>query len=351
LKQLNTFVISLFVVILTTLAASCGGSNIGLNNPGENEQIAQQGNDGTGQNVDENFNMDEFPTFPVDEESDGEGIVLEAKGASWVSSPNHLAPWAHHNAGVDPLDPACYLLQGQMPVLTHVPKGPRYAYAIYKIHLGATESDLLSMKIVAQPGAAGDVYFGGIANFSAMHWNFYGPEGAAPTWSTDMTTLGYDFTSAAGDMYVALLIPAVQSLHVTDIVLDFRDRDKPNENPTVWNVWGQAFEDYATGSPHAGYQVSFEDLNSGVSYTTMTAVDGKWGMNLPAGHYKFGVDSNEMLLDVSGPVSMIDYIYDVSGFGIKLDLSFPGEFTYVDDNAAYFGSVVPMPLITANNYL
>ena len=42
--------------------------------------------------------------------------------------------------------------------------------------------------------------------------------------------------------------------------------------------------------------------------------------------------------------------YDVSGFGIKMDLAFPGEFTYVDDNAAYFGSVVPMPLITANNF-
>ncbi len=347
MKHLNTFAVSILMIILVALAASCGGTTI---NAGPNDD--GQGNGGAEQQINEQLGGDKLP-FPSDEGDDEQQIVLQAKGASWVSSPNHLAPWASHLGMVDPGDPGCYLLQGQKDnPLTHVPKGPRYAYAIYRIPLGALETDLLSMKVQAQTGAAGEVYFGGIANWTGMHWNFYGPEGAAPTWGVDMTTLGYDFTSPAGDLYVALLVPAAMSLHVTDIVLDFKDREKPTEDdPTIWNVWGQAFEDYVTGSPHAGYQVSFEDLNTGVIYTTMTAANGMWGMNLASGHYKFGVDSNEMLLDVSGAPVMIDYIYDVSGFGIKMDLAFPGEFTYVDDNAAYFGSVVPMPLITANNYL
>lgn len=335
------------MIILVAFAASCGGATIGVGD----DQLA---NDDQGQpaieQVLEEQDGGKLP-FPADEGGDEEQVILEAKGASWVSSPNHLAPWVSHLGQVDPGDPTCYLLKGRKPVYTHVPQGPDFAYAIYQIPVGALETDLLSMKVVAHPGAAADVYFGGIADFTTMSWDFYGPEGAAPTWGVDMTTLGYDFTGGAGNMYVALIVPSGMSLHVTDILLEYRDRDKPKEDDTtMWNVWGKAYEDYITGTPHAGYQVSFEDLNSGVIYTTMTAATGDWGMNLPSGHYKFGVDSNEMLLDVSGPVNMIDYIYDVSGFGIKMDLAFPGEFTYVDDNAAYFGSVVPMPLITANNF-
>ncbi|MCB1218269.1 hypothetical protein KDL44_12820 [bacterium] len=345
MKQLNRFAISLMIVIFAALAASCGGSNIGIEQPAGNDQ-----DQGSQQQLEEQINLDDLPLLPFDGEEEQQ-IVLEAKGASWVSSPDHLTPVLHHNAGVDPGDPACYLLKGRKPVFTHVPKGPDFAYALYQIPVGALEPDLLSMKVEAQVGAAGEVYFGAIANYTAMNWKFYGPEGAAPTWGVDMTTAGYDFTSPAGNLYVLLLVPAAQSLHVTDIVLDYKDRDKPiDPDPTVWNVWGQAFEDYATGMGHGGYQVSFEDLNTGVIYTTMTDPAGNWGMNLASGHYKFGVDSNEMLLDVSGPVSMIDYIYNTAGFGIKMDLDNMGQMVYVDSNAAYHGSVVPMPLITANNF-
>jgi hypothetical protein len=348
LKHLNTFVISLLVVILTTLAASCGGSNIGLVQPEGNDDAAQQNNGNVEQLIEENFDLGEFPDFPVDEESEGTEIVLEAKSASVVSHPNHLAPWAHYNAGVDPLDPACYLLQGRKPVFTHVPKGPGFAYAIYKIHLGAMEADLLSMKIAGQVGAAGEIYFGGIANFTGMHWNFYGPEGAAPTWSTDMTTLGYDFTSAAGDMYVALLVPEAQSLHVTDITLEFKEREKPNDKPTIWNVWGKAYNSYATGSAVGGMDVIFRDIHTSAMYVTLADANGNWGMNLPGGEYDFWVIGNEMLLDVSGPVAMIDFIPD--GVGTRLDLNGSGQMVYQGGNAVYTGSVVPMPLITANSF-
>ena len=342
MKHLNTFVLSLLAVILTSLAASCGGSSIGLGQPEHNEQAAQQDNGNVEQLIEENFDLGEFPDFPVDEESEGNEIVLQAKSASVVSHPNHLAPWAHYNAGVDPLDPACYLLQGRKPVFTYVPKGPGYAYAIYKIHLGAMEPDLLSMKIAGQVGAAGEFYFGGIANFTGMHWQFYGPEGAAPTWGTDMTTLGYDFTSAAGDMYVALLVPEAQSLHVTDITLEFKDREKPKDDPTVWNIWGECYSDLATGIQEPGLTVEFEDLTTHVVYATVGGADGHWGMNLPEGDYEFRVIGNEMLMDMAA-WTMIDYV------PTKLRNN-AGHIYYIGSVAAYTGLEVPLPLVTCNNY-
>ena len=348
MKRLNTFAISILIIILAALAASCGGSTIGVGQPeGINDDT--QGNGAIEQQIPEEFNADELPMLPFDGGDEEQQIVLQAKGASWVSSPDHLTPVLHHNAGVDPGDPNCYLLKGRKPVFTHVPQGPDFAYALYQIPVGALETDLLSMKVEAAPGAAGDFYFGAIANYSGMVWDFFGPEGAAPTWSVDMQSLGYDFTSPAGNLYVLLLVPAAQSLHVTDIVLDYKDRDKPVDlKQEIWNVWGKAYDNYATGSAVGGMDVIFRDINTSAWYVTMADAAGNWGMNLPTGEYDFWVIGNEMLLDVSGPVALIDYL--PIGVGTRLDLDGTGQIVYQGSNAVYNGSVVPMPLITANNF-
>ncbi len=340
MKRLNTYVITVFVLIIAVLAASCGASTIGA---GQEGPAADDGQLAAG----EQAVFDQLPAIPFDDPA--QDAAGAGKGVSWLSHPNHLAPWASFLGGIDPGDPNCYLLKGLKAGTPGTDKRSHIAFAIYQIPLGALEPDLLEMKVAAQIGAPTDKYYAAIANFSGMHWQFYGPLNA-PSWYTDMTTLGYDFTNPAGNMYIALIALPGESLHITDITLNFKDRERPDDDPTWWNVYGQAFEDYSASAPHAGYQVSFENLGTGVIYTTMTAADGRWGFNLPTGHYKFGVDSNEMLLDVSGPPVMIDYIYDVSGFGIKLDLNNSGQMVYQDDNAAYVGSVVPMPLITANSY-
>ncbi|HES57912.1 MAG TPA: carboxypeptidase regulatory-like domain-containing protein [Firmicutes bacterium] len=343
MKRIKTLGTTIIVIIIAALVASCGASTIGA---GQLEPVGEGGQDNGA--VDSGaIDAAQLPQFPSAEGADD--VEASAKSLSWLSHPNHLAPVASLYGGIDPGDPNCYLLKGYKHQYATFYKPDSIAYAMYKIPLGALEPDLLEMKVATQVGAAGDQYFAAIANFTGMHWQFYGPS-AASSWYTDVTTLGYDFTNAAGDMYIVLIALPGQSLHITDITLNFKDREKPDDDPTVWNVYGQAFEDYASGSPHAGYLVTFENLGTGVTFSTLTAVDGRWGLNLPEGHYKFGIDSNEMLLDVSGPVSMIDYIYDVSGFGIKLDLINTGDIVYQDDNAAYVGSVVPMPIITANNF-
>ncbi|MCB1220137.1 MAG: carboxypeptidase regulatory-like domain-containing protein [Planctomycetales bacterium] len=343
MKRLDIYLISLFIVIVSAMSASCGGSNVGIEQPTDN-------NDNGTPSVEEQLEQSEIPSLAELDKLFGGEEAGQEKGASWISHPNHLTPGISFNGGIDAGDPNCYLLKGFKGDVPGANGGAQIAFAIYQIPLGALETDLLDMKVAAQVSSATETYYAAIADFTGMHWDFYGPMNS-PSWYTDMTSLGYDFTSAAGHMYIALIAMPDTNLHITDITLNFKDREKPTgEDQTWWNVWGQAYEDYVTGSPHAGYQVSFENLSTGVVYTTMTAANGAWGMNLPSGHYKFGVDSNEMLLDVSGAPALIDYIYDVSGFGIKMDLAFPGEFTYVDDNAAYFGSVVPMPLITVNNF-
>lgn len=342
MKHLNTFVISLLVVIFAALATSCGGTNIGISQPDNNALAGAQ-------NIDGQINLNELPAFPLDEENAADDSLGQDKGASWLNHPNHLAPDWNVLGGIDPGDPGCYLLQGQK--INFGAQSVGYlAAAMYKIPLGATEVDLLDMKVAAQIGAPTDNYFAAIANFTAMHWQFYGPLNS-PSWNTDMTSLGYDFTGPGGNMYVVLIALPGQSLHISDITLNFKDGDKPTGKPTWWNVYGQAFEDYITSTPHAAYQVTFEDIHTGVTYTTMTSSAGRWGMNLPTGEYQFYIDSNEMLLDVSGPVAMIDYIYQADGIGIRVDLDNTGHIVYQDVNyAAYAGSVVPMPLITANNF-
>lgn len=342
MKQFKTLGTTIIVIIIAAIVASCGASSVGV----DKQLAASSGGDSLG--APDTIDASQLPEIPV-VKGDVDDSTQTGKGVSWISNPNHLTPVASLLGAVDPVDPNCFLIQGYKHKYATFYKPDSIAYAMYRIPLGALEPDLLKMKVEAQIGAAGDVYYSAIANFSAMHWQFYGPS-TSPDWTTDMTTVPFDFTNAAGDMYILLVVLPDDSLHIKDITLSFKDREDPKDEPGVWNVYGQAYDDYAAGSAHGGYLVTFENLGTGVTYSTVTAVDGRWGLNLPEGHYKFGIDSNEMLLDVSGVPAMIDYIYDISGFGIKLDLINTGDIIYQDDNAAYVGAVVPYPLITANNF-
>lgn len=337
MKHLTSYVITVLVIIAAALVASCGASTIGAS-----QNVPAVDGQDNGVAVDNQFDPAQLPAFPAEEQA-AEPESHQAKSVSVVTHPNHLAPFASLNGGIDPGDPNCFLLKGYKGGVPGAPKDPQIAYAMYKIHLGAMEPLLLDMKVAAQVGSAGEQYYAAIANWSALHWQFYGPYNA-PSWDTDMTSLGYDFTSGAGDLYIVLIALPGQSLHITDITLNFKDREKPK----VWNVWGQAFESYATGSAHGGFDVIFTDIHTGVNYVTLTAADGKWGMNLPTGEYNFEVIGNEMLLDVSGPVAVIDYL--PAGVGTRLDLDSSGQIVYQGSNAVYTGSVVPMPLITANSF-
>ena len=360
MKHLKTFVIALLVVIVAALSASCGGSSIGVGQPQSIEQAGQQ-------NTDEQINLDELPAFPLDEEGTADDSASQARGVSWLSHPNHLTPAWNVLGAIDPGDPGCYLLQGQK--INFGAKSIGYlAAAMYKIPVGALEPDLLDMKVAAQIGAPTDTYYTAIANFTAMHWQFSGPLNS-PSWYTDMTSLGYDFTGPGGNMYIVLIALPGQSLHITDITLNFKDGEKPDGNPngdpnggpgdgsdddgdvTWWNVWGEAYNNYSTLDPYASKLVTFENLGTGVVYSTITAANGHWGMNLPTGHYIFNVQDSEVLMDVSAvPAEHIDYLYDGGSIGLKVDLNNTGQIVYMDDRADYFGSVVPMPLITAAGY-
>ena len=339
MKRINTFVISLLVVIMASLAASCGGSNIGIVQPESNDQAAQENI-----NTEDLQNQAGFPSIAELEEQFAQDAGTDEKGVSWLSHPNHLAPVISFNGGIDPGDPNCYLLKGFKGAVVGGPNGPQIAYAIYQIPLGATEVDLLDMKVAAQISSATESYYTAIADFSAMHWDFQGPLSAAD-WTTDMTSLGYDFTGAAGNMYIALIAMPDTALHITDITLNFKDREKPTE----WNVWGKAYESYATGSAHGGMDVIFRDINSAAWFVTLADANGNWGMNLPTGEYDFWVIGNEMLIDTTvSPTQLIDWLPD--GVGTRLDLDNTGQIIYQGSNAVYTGNVVPMPLITANQY-
>ncbi len=341
MKRLNTFAVSILIVILPALAASCGGANIGIDQPAENTGNAQQV-------IEEQVIQNEIPDLAKLDEMFSEETAGQEKGSSWISHPNHLTPALSFLGAVDGGDPNCFLLQGlkDSPAGANF-KGPLFAYALYQIPLGALETDLLDMKVAAQIGSATDNYYAAIADYSSMSWDFYGPLNA-PDWSTDMPALGYDFTSPAGNLYMILIALPGESLHITDITLNFKEREKPNEDPTMWNVWGKAFESYATGSAHGGMDVIFRDINTSAWFVTLADASGNWGMNVPTGQYDFWVIGNEMLLDVSGPVAMIDWLPD--GVGTRLDINGSGQVVYQGSNAAYTGVVVPMPLITANQF-
>jgi len=311
--------------------ASCGATSASpsLDNNSDNSQGAVAGPLDPGQ----------LPEFPAD---DFAVAGAEGKSLSWISHPNHLAPFASHLGAVDPGDPNCFLLQGYAGGITGAPTKPQLAWAMYQLPLGATAADLLDLKVAAQVGAPGEQYYAAIGNFTALAWQFYGPFNA-PDWHVDMTTIGYDFTGPAGNMYFVMVALPGEKLHITDITLNFKDREKP----TYWNVYGRAFDDYL-GVPIGGADVYFEDIFTSAIFSTTTAADGNWGMNLPTGKYNFWVFGCEMLLDVSGPIATIDYT--PMGVGTRLDLDNTGKIIYQGGNAVYTGLEVPMPLITANWY-
>src|SRR5690606_23834934 len=105
---------------------------------------------------------------------------------------------------------------------THVPPPPYYAFAAYQVALGATEDELLSLAMQGHTAAAGEQMWFALANYSAMHWQWYGP-GATGEFSLDFESLAYDFTSPAGNMYFVVFIMPENTYHIEDIQLKFKD--------------------------------------------------------------------------------------------------------------------------------
>ena len=276
-----------------------------------------------------------LPGIPQDEPGDG------ARAVSWTSSVDPTTPIFQHRTSICGVDPSCLILQGLygMP-LTHVPKPPYFAFAMYKVPLGASESDLLTLTTHGHVGAAGEQYWVGLANYSAGAWDWFGPATSAPDHVIDFTTLGYDFTSAAGNMYFVVVAAQANTFHLEDIWLDF-DGDATGK-PTWWNVWGRAYVNVSTGVPLGAANVRFENTDTGVIYDTIADGAGNWGMNLPGGSYKFRVWANTVLYDPLGAT-------EVQTFDVDLELA-AGQFTYHGTNAVYDGTVIPMPLITTDVY-
>lgn len=277
-----------------------------------------------------------LPAIPLDEPSDGP----MPKSASWLSSVSPQSPVLSHRAYNCPITPDCEVLEGlhSMPA-TYVPPPPYFAYAMYKVPLGAAASNLKKMTLSGHMEAAGQQYWVALANFSGMVWEFFGP-GSTGDLSIDYTSLAYNFTGPAGNMYFVVLVPQAMKLHLEKITLDFDG--SADGKPTYWNVWGRAFDDYALGTVLGGETVSFEDTTSLAVYTTITAADGNWGTNLPDGTYKFSVTNDKHFFD---PTAMMI----IEDLPVKLEVN-AGNIIYHGPNAAYDGTVIPMPLITVNVY-
>jgi hypothetical protein len=274
-----------------------------------------------------------LPGIPQDAAGPGEHAV------SWISSVDPTTPILQHRTMVCGVDPSCLILKGLYGMaFTAAPKPPYFAYALYKVPLGAAESDLLTMTTHGHVGAAGENYYIGLANYTAGVWDWFGPAATAPDHVIDFTTLGYDFTSAAGNMYFVVVVPQANTFHLEDIWLDFDGKAAP----TLWNVWGQAFVNVTTGVGLPFANVEFEDIGTGTLFTTVADANGNWGFNLPGGDYKFRVWANTVLYDPVAPGA-------IETFDVNLEL-IGGQFTYHGGNLTYDGNVIPMPLITTDVY-
>jgi len=318
--------IGAFALLLILAAlASCAGNSAVTTDLALSEAQAQD----TGQ-------FAGLPAIPLDEPSDGP----MPKSASWLSSVSPQSPILSHRATNCVVHPDCLVLEGlhSMPV-TYMPPPPYFAYAMYQVPLGALETSLKKMTLTGEMEAAGQSYWVALANFSAMVWQFYGP-GTTGDLSIDYTTIAYDFTGPAGNMYFVVLVPQAMKLDLEAITLDF-DGSAPGK-PTTWNVWGRAFDDMALGTVLGGETVSFEDTTTLAVYTTTTAADGNWGTNLPDGIYKFNVTNDKHFFD---PTAMMI----IEDLPVKLEVN-AGNIIYHGPNAAYDGNIIPMPLITLNVY-
>ncbi len=318
-------VVSLMIALLSlSLVASCSSLNAGLETypapAASDAAAAPAGLDWAG-----------FPDFPADSSS---------KAMSWLSAVTPTATFAQHRAYADPLVPGGLVLEGLhgFPA-THMPPPPYFAYALYQVPLGVHESDLLALTLTGNLEAAGQSYYVAIANFDALHWEWYGPGGAAAEYSIDMASLGYDLTGPWGNMYFAVAVPQSMTLYLHQIELDFAD-GSGGAAPTYWNVWGKAYDDYALGTILPGETVTFEDTLTATVFTTPTGGDGGWGTNLPDGFYKFNVTNDKLLFDPAG-------MFVIEELPVILEVN-AGNIIYHGSNAAYDGNMLPMPIITAN---
>jgi hypothetical protein len=276
-----------------------------------------------------------LPAIPMDDAADA------AKAASWLGYVNPQTPLLSHRAYNCAVHSGCEVLEGLHGFpLTHMPAPPYFAYALYEAPLGAAASDLLTVRLEGEMEAAGQSYFIAMANYDAMAWEFFGPA-TTGDYTIDMPALGYDFTSAAGNMYLVVLVPQEMLLHLKLIELDF-DGAPPGTHPAVWNVWGEAHNDYALGTMLPGETVTFVDLVTSVNYATTTGRNGGWGMNLPDGTYEFNVTNSQHFFD---PAAMMI----IESLPVRLELN-AGNFIYHGPNAAYDGTIIPMPLITLNAF-
>jgi len=278
--------------------------------------------------------FDGLPAIPLD----APAAELGDKSASWLSSVNPQTPVLSHRAYNCPVHPGCEVLEGlhTMPV-TYMPPPPYFAYAMYQVPLGALETSLKTMTLTGEMEAAGQQYWVALANFSLLAWEFFGPA-TTGNYAIDYTTLSYDFTGPAGNMYFIVLVPQQMKLDLKEITLDF-DGDAPGK-PTYWNVWGKAYDDYALGTILGGETVTFEDTTTLAVYNTVTGADGGWGLNLPTGTYEFKVTNDKHFFDPAAKMIIED-------LPVKVEVN-AGTIIYHGPNAAYDGTNIPMPLITLN---
>ena len=322
----------LVVMFITGAVVSCGGGSIMDGDYPSQAVVETTGgeliNDG------EVAAGDGLPAIPTEPTAD------VSRDLSWVTAIDPQSPLASHRAYNCAAHPGCYVLEGlsTMP-LTHMPPRPYFACAFYEAPLGAVADDLLSLKITGQVAHAGEEYYVAVANYTAMAWEWYGPAGAAMDYTVDFSSITWDYTSAWDSMYFVVVAPQGNMVHLRNLELEFEDGD----DPTWWNVWGEAYNNVGAGSAAAGLTVEFIDTSTSVMYTTVTAADGGWGTNLPTGIYQFTVIGNEMLFDEAGymVIEELPVVLEVTGMG---------EIVYHGTNPAYDGNVIPMPIITCNAY-
>jgi len=324
------FTVILLVVILGNLV-SCSSQS-----PLEQSLDASAGTAAEDQLIGQEAPVADFPPFPVEGTEDN----AYGKGVSWLYNADPTAPVLQHRTALCAVHPDCLQLIGLPSTpLTHVPPKPWFAYAIYQLPLGAYDVDLEKLNLYGAMDNPGDQYFVAVSNFSTMTWQWYGP--GTGDYTVDFSTVAYDFTGPLGNMFVAVVVPAFDAMHLWGIELDFADNP---DNPKVWNAWGRAYDSYIPGLPPvyaAGETVTFEDTLTSTVFSTTTSADGAWGLNLPDGYYKFSVTGNLHLFDPSPAFMIIDDL------PVIMEMN-SGQLIYHGSNAMYDGNAIPMPIITLN---
>ena len=204
----------LSILALALALAACGGSGASLN-PASNHSTDQAFQDWLASvklTAPASGIVDGLPSIPMDSPAD--------KGAASVSDPVV-------KLGADHLQAYNYTDDGtavQLAAPEHGGEGnPPLAYALYKVE-GLTGLHPTIMDVECAPAFLGDNYFVGVADYTTMHWQWFGPYDL-PEIEVDLTNHNHRYISESGNLYFIIVTHEGMGCTHTQTTLYFGEGD------------------------------------------------------------------------------------------------------------------------------